>query len=265
MLEITDQLGRKLVFEKTPQRIISLVPSQSELLVDLGLENELVGITKFCVHPKHLIKEKAIVGGTKQVHYDKIAALKPDVILGNKEENTQEMILELEKIAPVHISDIETVDDAINLIHKYGQLFDKTDRASEIVHQITERQNLFLDNVKEETSQSVAYFIWKKPWMVAGSNNFIHELLMINGFKNYFGGQTRYPEVDLKISKPETADIVMLSTEPYPFTEKHIPSIQKFFPHSKIIIVDGEMFSWYGSRLIKAFDYFKTLHQRLEK
>src|SRR5690606_15229799 len=124
-----DQLHRPLLLEKTPKRIISLVPSQTELLVDLGLESSIVGVTKFCVHPIHIKEEKVIVGGTKQVHFDKIRDLKPDIILCNKEENTKEMILELEKIATVHISDIYTIDDTLELIELYGDLFLKKDAA----------------------------------------------------------------------------------------------------------------------------------------
>ena len=92
MIEITDQLGRKIKLSQVPKRIVSLVPSQTELLIHLGLEEQLVGITKFCVHPKHLLKTKQIVGGTKNVHFDRVRDLQPDIILCNKEENTQAIV-----------------------------------------------------------------------------------------------------------------------------------------------------------------------------
>ncbi len=118
-----DQLGREVILEGVPKRIISLVPSQTELLCYLGLEASIVGITKFCVHPENLRKEKKIVGGTKNVHFDRIRDLSPDIILCNKEENTLEMVLELEKIAPVHISNVISLEDTYQLISQYGEIF----------------------------------------------------------------------------------------------------------------------------------------------
>ncbi|WP_299395691.1 ABC transporter substrate-binding protein [uncultured Gelidibacter sp.] len=256
-----DQLERPIHLDSTPKRIVSLVPSETELLVDLGLEEAIVGITKFCVHPVHLIKEKTIVGGTKQVHFDKIKALQPDIILCNKEENTQEMVQELAKIAPVHISDVNTIEDALELIAQYGLLFSKEDRATSMIKEITEKRRDFSGFIKEKTKRTTAYFIWKKPWMVAAKNTFINELLRENGLVNYFGDKERYPEVVLNEAHPEDADLVLLSSEPFPFKEEHIPKVQAYFPNATVVIVDGEMFSWYGSRLLKSFDYFKTLHQ----
>ncbi|MBJ7879402.1 ABC transporter substrate-binding protein [Gelidibacter salicanalis] len=252
-----DQLHRPINLENTPKRIVSLVPSQTELLVDLGLEEALVGITKFCVHPIHLLKNKTIVGGTKQVHYDRIIAVQPDIILCNKEENTKEMIQELEKIAPVHISDVNTVEDALELIEKYGLLFSKEERARAMIREIAEKRQEFADFVKDQPKKTTAYFIWKHPWMVAAKNTFINEIMRGNGFLNYFED----PEVDLSRDQPESAELVLLSSEPFPFKEEHKAEVQAYFPNATILIVDGEMFSWYGSRLVKAFDYFKTLHQ----
>lgn len=256
-----DQLHRHILIEKTPKRIISLVPSQTELLVDLGLESSIVGITKFCVHPIRLKEDKVIVGGTKQVHFDKIKDLNPDIILCNKEENTKEMIQELEKIATVHLSDIYTIEDALELIELYGELFDKENEASAMVKEISNKKFEFEDFIKDQPKRSVAYFIWKQPWMVAARHNFIDELLRLNGFDNYYRNLNRYPEVALKEYLPENADIVMLSSEPFPFKNEHKQEVRPFFPNATILVVDGEMFSWYGSRLLKAFDYFKTLHQ----
>lgn len=259
-MEIRDQLHRMITLSKPPKRIISLVPSQTELIVDLGLETALVGITKFCVHPLHLRDHKTIVGGTKQVHFDKIRALKPDIILCNKEENTKEMIEELEHIAAVHISDINTLEDAFQLITLYGQLFSKEEKATILVNSIREMKLEFDAFIKEQPKKTVAYFIWKEPWMVAAKQTFIDELMQVNGFDNYYENLERYPEIELITSKPEKADVVLLSSEPFPFKERHKVIVKAFYPEADIRIVDGEMFSWYGSRLLKAFDYFKTLH-----
>lgn len=255
-----DQLNRPVSITGTPKRIVSLVPSQTELLVDLGLEDTIVGITKFCIHPAYLRKEKTIVGGTKQVHFDRIEALQPDIILCNKEENTQDMIPTLEKIAPVHISDIYTVEDALELIRHYGILFSKTKNAERLIDAIANKKQEFIRFMKDKPMQSAAYFIWKQPWMVAANSNFIDELLRLNHFRNYYQDLERYPQVILHKAQPERADMVLLSTEPYPFNESHCDEVRVYFPKATIRVVDGEMFSWYGSRLLKAFDYFKTLH-----
>ncbi len=260
MINLTDQLNRLLQFESAPKRIVSLVPSQTEMLHDLGLENSIVGITKFCIHPKHYKKTIQIVGGTKQVHFDKIKALQPDVILCNKEENTKEMVAELEKIAPVHVSDILTIDDALVLFRQYGKLFDIEKTTNKVIADILQKKDAFINHVLGKTPIQVAYFIWRKPWMVAGNNNIINHLLKINNFDNVFKSKMRYPEVTLKELVTQNPKVVLLSSEPYPFQEKHIQEIQEVVPNAKIVLVDGEMFSWYGTHLLKAFDYFQKLH-----
>tara|TARA_R110002072_G_scaffold117281_7_gene248209 strand:+ start:6563 stop:7348 length:786 start_codon:yes stop_codon:yes gene_type:complete len=261
-MEITDALNRKVSLPGTPQRIVSLVPSQTELLVDLGLRKQIVGITKFCVHPDDLRKEKTIVGGTKQVHFDKIKDLKPDIILCNKEENTQEMVLELEKIAPVWVSDIKTVEDCCEMILSLGQLFAKQDVAFKITQQIQVETKIFAEFINNKPSFKVAYLIWKDPYMVAGKDTFINTLLELNNFKNIFLNiEGRYPKVTLEELKK--VDLILLSSEPYPFSEKHILEIEEVVKNKKILLVDGEYFSWYGSRLLKAFSYFKKLHSKL--
>ena len=240
---------------------MSLVPSQTELLVDLGLEETIVGVTKFCVHPKHLRKEKTVVGGTKQVYFDKIKALKPDIILCNKEENTKEMISELEKIAPVHISDIYTIEDSLELIKMYGDLFNKTENANTIVDEISIKLNAFDELKSKHPKLKVAYFIWKNPWMVAGNQTFINEMLSINNFENVYQDVNRYPEITLSELKERQPDVVLLSSEPYPFKDSDIDEFKSACPDIKVNIVDGEAFSWYGSRLLKAFDYFEELQK----
>ena len=162
-MEIKDQLHRKLQFKSKPKRIVSLVPSLTELLVDLGLEDEIVGVTKFCIHPKHLRKEKTIVGGTKQVHLEKIKALEPDIILCNKEENTLAIVESCEQIAPTHVSDIYNVEDCLQLIDMYAELFDCEGTASLITDKIKLEQNDFEKFVADKPSIKTAYFIWKKP------------------------------------------------------------------------------------------------------
>lgn len=259
-MTVTDQLNRSIQINQIPKRIVSLVPSQTELLYDLGLESSIVGITKFCVHPKHLISNVSVVGGTKQVHFGKIKALKPSIILCNKEENTQEMIEELEKIAPVHLSDIYSIEDCLELINMYGVLFLVADKAENMITKIKNEQQKFQQFIKEQHRYKTVYFIWKNPWMVAAKNTFINALLNESHFENHFKNLDRYPEIDLENDLGKDVEVIMLSTEPFPFKEEHVKELKLIFPQTKVLLVDGEMFSWYGSRLIKVFDYFKSLH-----
>ncbi|CAL2103613.1 Iron ABC transporter [Tenacibaculum sp. 190130A14a] len=261
-----DQLHRKIDIQKTPKKIISLVPSQTELLVDLGLEDQIIGITKFCIHPIHLRKTKTIVGGTKNIKIDKIKELQPDIILCNKEENTKEIVDACEKIAPTHVSDIFTLDDAKELIHQYGEIFAKRTEASKIILKLDFKLNDFKEFIQFKEKKKVAYFIWRKPWMVAANNTFINHLLELNNLQNIYTNKERYPEVELKKIRLEgDPDLVFLSSEPYPFKDEHAFEVGRFTHHAKTVFVDGEMFSWYGSRLLKAFDYFKKLHNRIHR
>lgn len=256
---ITDQLNRRIEFNFPPKRIISLVPSQSELLWDLGLKQELVGITKFCVHPKEMFRSVKRVGGTKTIKFDEIAKLKPDLIIANKEENQQEQIEKLCKHFPVYISNIFTIEDALNMIGDVGLMTDRKEKAKELVDTIHIKYHIFLAR-HTKIKKRVAYLIWYKPYMAAGSANFINHMLSLCGLENVFAHYNhRYPEIHIEELKEQNPDVIFLSSEPYPFKEKHIKELQVHLPTTKIMLTDGEMFSWYGSRLLHAFDYFETL------
>jgi iron complex transport system substrate-binding protein len=260
-----DQLGTSHTFEKQPVRIVSLVPSQTELLYDLGLEDNIVGITKFCVHPVHFKATKTIVGGTKNIKFDKIKALQPDIIICNKEENTKEIVEELSQICLVWVTDIYTIEDNLQMISDFGQLFNKRTEAQKWIDKIDFAYQDFQQFIKDKPIKKAAYFIWANPYMVAGNHTFINELLQINHFQNmYANKESRYPEVELKKIRLEgDPDYVFLSSEPFPFKDEHAFEIGRFTHHAKTVFVDGEMFSWYGSRLLKAFDYFKLLHAKI--
>ena len=262
-----DQLNRNLLLEKLPQRIVSLVPSQTELLVNLGLEENIVGITKFCVHPAHLKAEKTIVGGTKKVNYKRIIALNPDIIICNKEENTQEIVNELEKRFSIYVSDVISVNDAFDLISDIGIIFNCKPKATELTNAIRAKLKDFTNFIKQHPSKRVAYFIWAKPWMAAGGNNYINDILKLNKFENIFeSAPDRYLEVYIEylagLSPDLKPQLILLPSEPYPFKEEHADQLKKYID-CQFMFVDGEMFSWYGSRFIKALDYFKELHKSL--
>lgn len=259
-----DQIGNSHNFETAPKRIVSLVPSQTELLFDLGLEAQIIGITKFCVHPYHLKSSKKIVGGTKKVNFEKIKLLQPDIVICNKEENTVAIVDELSKICPVWVTDIITIEDNLAMITAFGQLFNKMIKAQLWIDKIDLYYREFSKFVQERPKLKVAYFIWKNPYMAAGSNNFINTMLQLNNFENIYASIDRYPEIELKKIRLEgDPDLVFLSSEPYPFKEEDAFEIGRFTHHAKTVFVDGEMFSWYGTRILKSFEYFKNLHHRL--
>jgi len=263
-MEFTDQMQRTFTLAKTPKRIISLVPSQTELLYDLGLEDSIVGITKFCVHPYHLKSTKTIVGGTKNIKLEKIKELQPNIILCNKEENTKEIVETLEKLFPVHVSDVKNIEESLTMISQYGKMFKCNMEASKINNKIEFNLKDFQEFVKDIPVQKVAYFIWRKPWMAAGKDTFINYLLELCKFENIYESHGRYPEVNIeKIQLEGDPAIVMLSSEPFPFKEEHAFELGRHTHHAKVVFVDGEYFSWYGSRLSKAFTYFKQLHKSL--
>lgn len=264
MKTYTDQIGNTITLEAVPQRIISLVPSQTELLFDMGLEDKIVGITKFCVHPYHLKYTKKIIGGTKKVHIEKIKLLQPDIIIANKEENTEEIVSALQEVAPVWVSNVKTIQDNLDMIAELGKIFAVRTQAQQWIDKINYALADFKNFMQGREIQKAAYFIWKNPYMAAGGDNFINEMLKLNHFTNIYEDRGRYPEIIIqKIRIQGDPDVVFLSSEPYPFKEEDAFEIGRFTHHAKTIFIDGEMFSWYGSRMVKAFPYFKQLQERI--
>jgi ABC-type Fe3+-hydroxamate transport system substrate-binding protein len=254
-----DQLNRKVSLDKIPQRIISIVPSQTELLFYLGLDDSIVGITKFCTHPHHQTKHTTKIGGTKQLNLELIRALQPDLIIANKEENEQSQVENLMNICPVWISDINDLSGALAMIENVGVIVKREAEANTLVKAISTQFN-GLAKVKKPLT--VAYLIWRKPYMVAGIDTFINSMLQLCGLVNAFEAD-RYPQVDAAMLVNANPDLVFLSSEPFPFTKRHIDEFKAILPNARIILVDGEMFSWYGSRLILAPEYFSSVIESL--
>jgi ABC-type Fe3+-hydroxamate transport system substrate-binding protein len=261
MAVFIDQIGRSVTLNKTPQRIISLVPSQTELLFDLGLIDEVIGITKFCIHPAEWFRTKTRIGGTKKLNIELIKQLQPDLIIANKEENVKEQVEELEKYFPVWVSDVNNLNDAYEMIEQIGIITNKEQPANEIILQVKEG---FAKIPTPDSRLRTAYFIWQNPYMTVGGDTFIHSMLEVAGFENLYADQIRYPEITIDKLRIKNCQLVFLSSEPYPFKQNHIAELQSALPNTKIIIVDGEMFSWYGSRLLLAPVYFNNLKNQLK-
>lgn len=260
-MSFIDQTGHTVTLPDKPGRIISLVPSQTELLADLGLDKEVVGITKFCIHPEHWFRSKTRVGGTKQVNIDIVHQLQPDLIIANKEENVKEQIEALAEKYPVWISDINNLDDALVMIRETGLMTGKQIAAQKITEQIAEG---FAALTTPGYKLRTCYLIWKDPYMTVGSDTFIHSMLEAAGFENVFSERKRYPVIKIEDLKQSGCELLLLSSEPFPFKQQHIDELQQQLPKTKIMLVDGEMFSWYGSRLLRAPVYFHHLHGTLK-
>lgn len=252
MISLDDQLGRKVELKTAAQRIISIVPSQTELLHYFGLEDETVGITKFCIHPKEWFENKSRVGGTKNVDLDKVRALHPDLIIANKEENSEADIEALSSEFPVYISDVNNLEEACQMIKAVGLLCGKQQPAVDLIDDIQDDFKSF-----PTYSGSVMYFIWREPYMVCGRDNFIHSIIERLGFENVIS-DTRYLELDAAKIKQLNPDYIFLSTEPFPFKAEHVEEL-RLHCSAEIKIVDGKMFSWYGSRMLKMKKYFQDL------
>ncbi|WEK35291.1 MAG: helical backbone metal receptor [Candidatus Pseudobacter hemicellulosilyticus] len=268
----TDQTGRCIDMPDRPGRIISLVPSQTELLYHLGLDHRVAGITKFCIHPTEWFRSKPRVGGTKTLHLDRIAALQPDCILANKEENVQEQVETLARQYPVWTSDIHTLEDALSMIRSIGRLTGALPEADALAADIEEGFARWQIQCSALYQQPIptAYLIWKDPWMTVGQDTFIHDLLQRCGLYNVFGHLPRYPAISIEQLQAAQPALLLLSSEPYPFKEKHLAALQTLLPHTSIRLADGEAFSWYGSRLLHSPAYFRELlgdliHNPLQK
>ena len=254
-MQFADQIFNSIEIPSLPKKIISLVPSQTELLYDLGLENNIIGITKFCIHPEHLKKTKQIIGGTKNLNLEKIKQLNPDLIIANKEENEFEQINDLAKKFPVFVSDVKNLDSAFDMIRLIGRITNTEIKAEDLINTIVSKRT-------ESSSiplRSCIYLIWKDPYLTVGGDTFINAMLKEAGFENCYSSSERYPETNFDEIREKEPEFLFLSSEPYPFNENHVQEFQKILTKTKVVCVDGEMFSWYGSRIQYAFPYFNTL------
>ena len=261
MPEYKDQMCRTVrLGEHPPQRIISLVPSITELLFDLGLESQVVACTKFCIHPSIKTNGLKKIGGTKNIDIQSVLDLNPDLVIGNKEENTIEDISRLQQHLPIWMSDVNTITDASSMIQQLGEITDTVAKADQIISEIN--KPIHHHGLEQ---MDVAYLIWNKPYMVAASDTFIDAMLKHAGFNNVFAEKSRYPETTVEELRELQPQLLMLSTEPYPFKQDHVDFFQTMLPNTRTIIADGTYFSWYGSRMVEAKKYFHSLRESVSK
>jgi ABC-type Fe3+-hydroxamate transport system substrate-binding protein len=266
-LTITDQCDRRVELAQPPQKIISLVPSQTELLYDLGLENRIAGITRYCVHPDRAMASKQVVGGTKKIVNQRVKDLQPDLIICNKEENTPAIVAFCEQLAPTYVSDVADLESAMQMMADIGQLTNTVERAQELCDQIQSRfalLNTSLSSGSSSSSPHALYLIWKNPYMSVGSDTFIHDMMHRGGFENVLNAHQRYPQLTISQMIDLEPDVILFSSEPYNFKKSDEDDVCSAFAKAgktppSCIHVDGELFSWYGSRLLRTPAYLKKI------
>ena len=242
MPEFTDQLGSIISIPRNPERIISLVPSITEFLYALGMGERVVGITKFCIYPDIWFQTKTRIGGTKTPDFDKIKALTPDLIIGNKEENQEDDITRLRELAPVYMSDVNSIEDMYEMIRDLATILGVEAEGPRWVEQWKAYLNR---NTHKGQGKKALYVIWKDPIMVVGKGTYIDSYLTAIGYENCVK-ESRYPVwSENVVYNPE---VVLLSTEPYPFKETDFEYFKSLFPNAEVALVSGEEFSWYGVR-----------------
>jgi ABC-type Fe3+-hydroxamate transport system substrate-binding protein len=260
MYNTIDQIGQEISLARYPKRIISLVPSQTELLYDLGLVQETIGITRFCIHPETWFHSKKRIGGTKDLHLDKIKALQPDLVIANKEENILAQVEQIRQFCLVWTSDISNLSSALDMIREVSRITNRTEAGLSLVQEIEYR---FSDLLTISVPESAVYLIWKDPYMTVGGDTFINNMMRICGLRNAFEQSSRYPQTTISEIARLNPRFLLLSSEPYPFKDNHVNELTRQLPGIKIILADGEMFSWYGSRLLHSAAYFNELRKQL--
>ncbi|NBN98746.1 MAG: cobalamin-binding protein [Flavobacteriia bacterium] len=242
MPKFTDQLGSVISIPRNPKRIISLVPSITEFLYALGMEERVVGITKFCIYPEIWFQTKTRIGGTKTPDFDRIKALTPDLIIGNKEENQEDDINRLRELAPVYMSDVNSIEDMYEMIRDLASILGVEAKGPRWVEQW---EAYFKSNRTKGQGKKALYVIWKDPIMVVGKNTYIDSYLTAIGYENCVK-EARYPVwSEIVAYNPE---VVLLSTEPYPFKETDFEYFKTLFPKAEVALISGEECSWYGVR-----------------
>ena len=233
-------------------RIVCLVPSITELLCDLGLSDQLVGRTGFCIHPWETVKTIPKVGGTKDLKFDRIRALEPTHVIVNVDENRKEDADALAEFIPnVVVTHPLSPRDNLDLYRQMGEAFGVEAEAEKLCGEFEAAYERATAGVGEK--QRVLYLIWRDPWMTISPETYISQTLSLFGWETIPRETAeRYPQVDIGTCE---VDRVLLSSEPFHFKEHHVEEVEALVPGAKVSLIDGEMTSWYGSRAIRGLDY----------
>lgn len=270
LTSVVDHLGREVIFSFPPQRIVSLCPSQTETLVELGLLSHLVGRTRYCVRPRTALKAVPTVSGTKTFTTVEISALRPDLVIAEKEENPKDRVLDLVTASiPVYVTDVSDLKTARKMILDLGGLTGTRARAE---HLVSECDRTLSETRGTFSKMTALYLIWRNPWMAAHEHTYIHAVLEHLGFENACRPFSmarpdagRYPALsaeDMRILDP---DVVFLPSEPFPFRDRHAAEIREILPRTTVLLIDGEPMSWYGARMRELKSFAHSLRENLER
>lgn len=259
-MEWFDAIGQRhhAISDGAAPRIVSLVPSITELLCDLGLTAYLVGRTGFCIHPAAQLRSIAKIGGTKDVNFAKIRQLAPTHLIVNIDENEKPTVEQLAQIIPhVIVTHPLQPSDNLALYRLLGGIFSVGARAEQLCAAF---DTAYAQLEPLTASQTMLYCIWKDPWMTISSDTYIANMLALKGWKTWSSptSQKRYPEFEWNAALLRQIDGVLLSSEPYRFTPRHVDDLQQQLG-KPVRLVDGEMLSWYGSRAIAGLSYLGKL------
>lgn len=244
-------------------RIVSLVPSITETLFDLGLDEAVVGRTAFCVHPRGRVKRARSVGGTKQVNLGKLQALNPSHVIVNVDETPRALAEDLAEAGyAVVVTHPVSVEDNLGLYHLLGGLFGRESQAEALCRSFAAEADALDTLARSLPERRVLYLIWKDPWMTVSADTYIARMLAKIRWRTVGGDPAvRYPPVDIDEALLGDADLVLFATEPFPFAERHLEAFRAAHPGhaAKAMLIDAEMTSWYGSRAIAGLRYLAAL------
>ena len=261
---LIDAIGTRHVPAGPGARIACLVPSITELLCDLGLAPQLVARTGFCIHPEQAVRAIPKVGGTKDVDLERLRALAPTHVVVNIDENTKPVADALADFVPhVVVTHPNTPEDNLALYRLMGALFGCIHEANMLCNRLLAALAGARDAARDWPPQRVLYLIWKDPWMAVAPSTYISQTLATVGWHTVpQSPEPRYPEVQLPAGARE-ADLVLLSTEPYMFRQRHVAELRALLPDRQVGLIDGEMTSWYGSRAIHGLEYLPRFRAQL--
>ena len=265
-LTLADAWGRLLTVRQRPERIVSLVPSLTEALFAFGLEQEVVGVTRFCVEPRRGVVGKTKVGGTKVLDVAKIRALKPDLVVASAEENSPGDVAQLiDYGCPVFVTLVTSVESAIELLRQLAAITGTTAAARPIIQGV--KETLAFVEGAGAGREPVRVFcpIWRNPYMTCGRGTYMHDVITVCGGRNVFGERLEsYPRLELAEMAALDPQVILLPNEPYRFTKRHKADFKAFaevtaVKNGHIFLIDGKVITWYGPRIAQSLSEVKRL------
>ncbi|MBS9766026.1 MAG: ABC transporter substrate-binding protein [Flavobacteriaceae bacterium] len=262
MLIIKDSVGRSLNIKSTPQRIVSLSSMMSGLLCELSLESKIIGVTNQCRQPYYLKATKLIVGDETAPIIEKIEALQPDIIFSENNLLSESQIADLQRVAPVFVSKIDSLQEAKNLISQLGIILKCKTESTRFIQKLDFRLNDFQSFMKQKEMRKIACFV--STWKSVETTPYLSEMMQLNKFENIYQTEEETEVNIMRIRFDGDPTVILLATDRFEFTDEHAFEVAEYANRSATVFVDSQMFCRFGVHTLKAFDYFKKMHQRLE-